>query len=151
LLVRKNITTFAPDMKDLTKPNVILAETKQRRKEIKEAARALLIGQVLSHPYFPHDIYINMSGIKEWLNQPHKHYTEKNEALLRLPELLCESEYLGAKADPKGRDYIRNGHIFKITIAEDVSWIIVSETIWGECLVHSVSDDYPYINEKQDL
>ena len=38
------------------------------------------------------DIRINVSGIKEWLNQPHKHYTEKNEALLRLPKLLNESE-----------------------------------------------------------
>ena len=108
-------------MADTICTKILLAETKQRRKEIKEIAKALLVGQVLSHPYFPHDIYINVSGIKEWLNQPHKHYTEKNEALLRLPELLCESEYLGAKADPKGRDYIRNGHIFKITIAEDVS------------------------------
>ena len=106
---------------------------------------------LLYHPYFPHDIYINVSGIKEWLNQPHKHYAEKNEALLQLPELLLNSEYLGAKPDPKGRDYIRNGHIFKTTIAEEASWIIISETIWGECLVHSVSDDYPYINEKQDF
>ena len=94
---------------------------------------------------------LNVSGIKEWLNQPHKHYAEKNEALLQLPELLLNSEYLGAKPDPKGRDYIRNGHIFKTTIAEEISWIIISETIWGECLVHSVSDDYPYINEKQDF
>ncbi len=53
--------------------------------------------------------------------------------------------------DPKGRDFIRNGHIFKTTIAEDTSWIIISETIWGECWVHSISDDYPYINEKQDF
>ena len=101
--------------------------------------------------YFPHDIYINVSGIKEWLNQPHRHYAEKNEALLHLTELLLESEYLGAKPDPKGRDYIRNGHIFKTTIAEESSWIIISETIWGDCFVHSISDDYPYINEKQDF
>ena len=51
----------------------------------------------------------------------------------------------------EGRDFIRNGHIFKTTIADEASWIIISETIWGECLVHSVSDDYPYINEKQDI
>ena len=120
---------------------------RQRRKEIRDEAKRILIGKVLYHPYFPHDIYINVSGIKEWLNQPHKHYAEKNEALLQLPELLMASEYLGAKPDPKGRDFIRNGHIFKTTIADEASWIIISETIWGECLVHSVSDDYPYINE----
>ena len=127
------------------------AMIRQRRKEIKEEAKALLAGQVLSHPYFPHDIRINVSGIKEWLNQPHKHYAEKNEALLRLPELLNESEYLDSVPDPKGRDYIVASHLFKAKIAETDSWIIVNETIWNEFLVHSVSDNIPYINENQDL
>ena len=104
---------------------------RQRRKEIRDEAKRILLERPLYHPYFPHDIYINVSGIKEWLNQPHKHYAEKNEALLQLPELLLSSEYLGAKTDPKGRDYIRNGHIFKTTIAEEASWIIISETVWG--------------------
>ena len=72
---------------------------RQRRKEIRVEAKRILLGKVLYHPYFPHDIYINVSGIKEWLNQPHKHYAEKNEALLQLPELLLNSEYLGAKPD----------------------------------------------------
>lgn len=127
------------------------AEIRQRRKKIREEAKALLVGQVLSHPYFPHDIYINVSGIKEWLNQPHKHYAEKNEALLRLPELLNESEYLDSVADPKGRDYIVASHLFKTKIAEADSWIIVNETIWNEFLIHSVSDNIPYTNEEQSF
>jgi hypothetical protein len=106
---------------------------------------------VLYHPYFPHDIYINVSGIKEWLNQPHKHYAEKNEALLQLPELFLSSEYLGSEQDPKGRDYIVASHIFKTQIADDTSWIIVNENIWNECWVHSISDNIPDIKEKQDL
>ena len=125
------------------------AEIRQRRKEIKEEAKALLVEQVLSHHYFPHDIRINVSGIKEWLNQPHKHYAEKNEALLRLPELLNDSEYLDSVADPKGRDYIVASHLFKTKIAEADSWIIVNETIWNEFLIHSVSDNIPYTKEKQ--
>ena len=124
---------------------------RQRRKEIKELAKTLLIGQVLSHPYFPHDIYINMSGIKEWLNQPHKHYAEKNEALLNLAKLMQESEYLDSVPDPKKRDYIVASHLFRVMIADSDSWIIVNETIWNEFLVHSVSDNIPYTNEKQDL
>ena len=130
---------------------LMTAEIRQRRKEIKEEAKALLVEQVLSHPYFPHDIRINVSGIKEWLNQPHKHYAEKNEALLRLPELLNDSEYLDSVADPKGRDYIVASHLFKTKIAEADSWIIVNETIWNEFLIHSVSDNIPYTNENQDL
>ena len=124
------------------------AEIRQRRKIIREEAKALLVGQVLSHPYFPHDIYINVSGIKEWLNQPHRHYAEKNEALLNLPKLMQESEYLDSVADPKGRDYIVASHLFKTKIAEADSWIIVNETIWSEFLVHSISDNIPYTNDK---
>ncbi len=130
---------------------LMTAEIRQRRKEIKEEAKALLVGQVFSHPYFPHDIYINVSGIKEWLNQPHRHYAEKNEALLNLPKLMQESEYLDSVADPKGRDYIVASHLFKSKIAEADSWIIVNETIWNEFLIHSVSDNIPYTNKKQDL
>ena len=151
LSILEKSCTFALTMADTIHTKILLAETKKRRKEIKEMAKALLVGQVLSHPYFPHDIYINVSGIKEWLNQPHKHYAEKNEALLQLQELLLKSEYLGTKTDPKGRDFIKTGHIFKTTIAQEASWIIVSETIWGECMVHSVSDNYPYLNEEQDF
>jgi hypothetical protein len=124
---------------------------RQRRKEIRDEAKLVLLGKVLYHPYFPHDIYINVSGIKEWLNQPHKHYAEKNEALLQLPELLLASEYLGAKQDPKGRDYIVASHIFKTQIAVDSSWIIVNENVWNECWVHSISDNIPDIKEEQDL
>ena len=127
---------------------LMTAEIRQRRKIIREEAKALLVGQVLSHPYFPHDIYINVSGIKEWLNQPHRHYAEKNEALLNLPKLMQESEYLDSVADPKGRDYIVASHLFKTKIAEADSWIIVNETIWSEFLVHSISDNIPYTNDK---
>ena len=124
---------------------------RQRRKEIRDEAKRILLGKVLFHPYFPHDIYINVSGIKEWLNQPHKHYAEKNEALLQLPELLLSSEYLGAEPDPKERDYIIASHLFRTQIADDCSWIIVNETIWNECWVHSISDNIPDKKEKQDL
>ena len=126
-------------------------EIRQRRKEIRNKAKTLLIGQVLSHPYFPHDIYINVSGIKEWLNQPHKYYAEKNEALLNLPELLSKAEYLDSVVDPKGRDYVVASHLFKTKIAEDDSWIIVNETIWNEFLIHSVSDNIPYTNKEQSF
>ena len=146
--IRTIFCNFATEMADDRKPSIVItAEMKLRRKEIKEAAKALLLDVVLSHPYFPHDIRINMSGIKEWLNQPHRHYAEKNVALLNLPELLSTAEYLGPKTDPKGRDFIKTGHIFRTKIAGENSWIIVSETIWGEYLMHSVSDNYPYINQ----
>ena len=117
----------------MDKITLITPEIRQRRKEIRNKAKKDLIGNVMYHPYFPHDIYINVSGIKEWLNQPHRHYKEKNEALLRLPELIANSEYLGAVPDPKGRNYLLASHIFKTEVDSEPSWIIVNETIWGDC------------------
>ena len=132
-------------MAEQRKQNTV--EIRQRRKYIKEEVRQF-VNQAFSHPVFSHDIHISMAGVKEWLNQPHCHYAEKNEALLHLPELIAESDYLGSMPDPKKRDYILTGHIFKTEIGGDDSWIIVTETIWGECMVHSVSDNYPYIEEQ---
>ena len=79
------------------------------------------------------------------------HYAEKNEALLHLTELLMESEYLGSEPDPKGREYVIASHLFKTQIADDTSWIIVNETIWNECWVHSISDNIPDKKEEQDF
>jgi len=118
---------------------------RRRRKEIRETAKSILLGKVVSHPDFSHEIFINVSGIKEWLNQPHIHYNEKNEVLLTLPDLLRGSEYIDAVPDPKGRDYIVASHLFKTKICESDSWIVVNETKWHEYLVHSISDNIPVI------
>jgi hypothetical protein len=42
-------------------------------------------------------------------------------------------------------------HLFKTIIADSDSWIIINESIWGEYLVHSISDNIPYVNKEQDL
>ena len=44
--------------------------------------------------------------------------------------------------------FIKVGHIFKTEIAHEPSWMIVSETIWGEFQMHSISDNYLYIDEQ---
>ena len=129
----------------------ISPSARKRRKEIRDEAKRILIGRALYHPYFPHDIYINVTGIKEWLNQPHLHYEAKNEILLELPDLIEHAIYLGSIEDPKGRDFILTGHVFKVQIDDAPSWVIVNENIWGEYWVHSVSDNYPYLDDKQDL
>jgi len=48
--------------------NGMTPEIKIRRKEIKAEAKKHLVGKALCHPSFPYDIYINMAGIKEWIN-----------------------------------------------------------------------------------
>ena len=50
---------------------------------------------MFNNPYFKRAIKITGSGIDEWLNQPHKHYIEKNELLLNIVEVIEKSTYLG--------------------------------------------------------
>ena len=117
-------------------------EQQARRKEIREAAKALTL-LALTHPAIKHDIRLSNADIKEWLNQPHRNIAAKNEALLTLPELLANAEYLGTTPDPKGRKGVAVCHIFKVQIGGEDSYIIVQEMTWGDYKVHSVSDTNP--------
>ena len=120
---------------------------RERRKAIKSEAKYLL-ALTFTNQNFPHEVHISNAGIKEWLNQPHKHYSSKNEALLLLPSLYSESDYIGAMPDSKGRQDVRCSHIFKVKIAEEDSWIVVHEMVWGTYLIHSISDNIN-LNVKQ--
>lgn len=113
---------------------------KARRREIKIEAMKKLRSKTLLNPEFNKKIRITGSGIDEWLNQPHKHYAEKNEALLSLERLMETSKYLGCVEDPRKRRDVLKCHLFEATIGSESSWIIVHEMRWGECLLHSVSE-----------
>ena len=56
---------------------------KQRRKEIKEEAKALT-QKTFYNSEFDKEIKLYNSGIKEWINQPHKHYVKKTNCFLIL-------------------------------------------------------------------
>ena len=109
----------------------------ERRKKIKHEANKW-VDKGLSAPNFPHKITISKKGIKEWLNQPHKHYESKNELLLKIDEVLSSSKYKGTLPD------INNGsisaHLFETTINGDLSWIIVRLTPEGIARLYSVTD-----------
>lgn len=68
---------------------------KIRRKEIKVEALKKLRPMSFYNKYFFKEISITGSGIDEWLNQPHKHYAEKNEMLLNIKNVMKESNYMG--------------------------------------------------------
>ena len=81
---------------------------------------------------------ITKTGIKEWLNQPHKHIEAKNEMLLEIGEVVQNAEYLGTGPD-KHRGYI-TAHFFEIELEGEKSWIIAREFPDGKCQIHSISD-----------
>ena len=77
-------------------------------------------------------------GIKEWLNQPHKHYMEKNEMLLRLSDVLSHSTYKGKGTDRHNASIPI--HLFEVFVKGDASWIIARDIKGEGILVYSISD-----------
>ena len=87
---------------------------------------------------------ITKSRIKEWLNQPHQHYAEKNELILDIEAVFKDAVYKGYGPDKHDRD--AKMHLFEITILGDKSWIIVRETFNGVTTLHSISDSPSILN-----
>lgn len=117
----------------------IKKQNKERAKELKKEA-AFLVDTKFTNPDFVQDVRISQKRIKEWLNQPHEHYREKNEALLNLENLFNSATYKGSTIDDKDRKDVVRSHIFEIKIKGDISSIIVHEMTWGEYWIHSISD-----------
>lgn len=68
-----------------------------KKEDVKTARIAAkpLQGTVVSNPDFPHEIRISGNTIKEWTNQPHKHFKEKNRMLLDIKKVMKNAKYLG--------------------------------------------------------
>lgn len=108
--------------------------TAQQAKELKAKAKHLLHGKELRD-----GIRISNRGIKEWINQPHKHKAEKDKALLDIEKILSESKYIGAGID-KHRDS-NIVHLYEVLINGDKSWLVVREFPNKIKLLHSISDN----------
>ncbi len=112
---------------------------KERRKEIAKQAAALK-EETLTHPEFSREIQVTGKSIKEWLNQPHEHYPEKNELLPDIQNIIARSQYLGWTPYHKGNVMYVKSHIFEIVLGGSKSWIIVREDVNGTMLLYSISD-----------
>ena len=110
---------------------------KIRRKEIQKEASGMK-EEIFRNPGFDKEIHITGKGIKEWLNQPHKRYAEKNELLLQINEVLQKAVYLGHGIDKHDAEIV--AHLFETVVGKDKSWIIVREYANGEINLHSISD-----------
>lgn len=94
--------------------------------------------EVFRNPGFGKEIHVTGKSIKEWLNQPHKRYAEKNELLLQIREVLQKAGYLGYGIDK--HDVGTVAHLFETVVGKEKSWIIVREYANGEVNLHSISD-----------
>lgn len=114
---------------------------KARRRQIKVIARETLIQRSFHNPYFKRAIRITGSGIDEWLNQPHKHYVEKNELLLNLGAVIEKSTYLGNSTYKR-----RLAHIFETILCGEATWIVVTDVPGRGATIHSISDSVNILN-----
>lgn len=126
-----------------TNDNIITDNFKERRKEITQIALSSLRNREYSNKDVSWKATISGAGIREWINQPHKHIVEKNEAFLNIKELFYNSDYIDDIKDDKDRESVVTSHIFKTSIAGDDSWIIVHEMDWKEYQLYSIADKNP--------
>lgn len=92
-------------------------------------------GKSITHPNLKSEIHISGRGIKEFTNQPHMHFFEKNKLLKDIRNVVANSEYKGVTYY-KGR----KSHIFEIEIKGDKCWIIANEQKGGIIYLYSISD-----------
>ena len=101
------------------------AEIKKQRIDILDWAKKTLVGKEIVRPEFAQPITFTVGGLKEAINQPHKNYTAKNDAIREIDKLIPRGEYIGSAGDTKGRPF--TFHYLKIKIGGVDSFIVLRE------------------------
>lgn len=101
------------------------AEIKKQRIDILDWAKKTLVGKEIARPEFAQPITFTVGGLKEAINQPHKNYTAKNDAIREIDKLIPRGEYIGSAGDTKGRPF--TSHYLKIKIGGVDSFIVLRE------------------------
>lgn len=131
------LTDVAKTPKALIQNKGLTEAQKKYRKDLQKWAIDKYKGTVVKNVF---NIQISSKGIKEFINQPHKQYFEKNELIKNLPELIESSNYIGITEYHKENKYIKASHIYETSINGEKSYLIVRETVGGEYYFYSISD-----------
>ena len=118
------------------------ADAKQTR-----AAAKPLQGTIIRNTHFHHDVNITGTSIREWTNQPHKHFKAKNQMLLDINNVFSNAAYLGTTDNHKGIKRVVQSHIFEVEVSGEKNLLIVREYDWGEYVLHSISDSPELYNK----
>lgn len=116
--------------------------TTQRRDEIEQLAREDIQGTTITHQELG-EVLVSRNGIGEFLDQPHKHYAEKNELLLIIADVFRNAKYITSHAPFKKNRRTMNvvrEHFLEIVIEGDKSWIIVKEYRDGQKILYGISE-----------
>lgn len=115
-------------------------------KQIKKQAKPLQ-GTIIRNTHFHHDVNITGTSIREWTNQPHKHFKAKNQMLLDINNVFSNAAYLGTTDNHKGIKRVVQSHIFEVEVSGEKNLLIVREYDWGEYVLHSISDSPELYNK----
>ena len=126
--------------------NNMTEEIRKRRKEIAELVGSSLLGKTFKNPNFDNALHLNKKGIKEWLNQPHSQYADKNEMLLDIEDVLKSSTYRGWTHYHKENPMIAKTHVFETSINGEKSYILAREDINGNISIYSISESDKVLN-----
>lgn len=113
-------------------------EQKVHRKELQREAIAKFKGQIVHNGV---DVCITATGIKEFLNQPHSHYFEKNELVKDLFETIAKAEYMGRVSYHKDNYFISASHIHKLRDVGVSGYLISREDLKGDISFYSISEE----------
>ena len=113
-------------------------EVKQQRSEVREWAKENLIGKTAHVPGMGAPVSFTSTGIKEALNQPHKHILEKNEAVRDIERLLKKAKLVLTRDDDKGNQMVKRYHYYQIEIANEPSFAVIRELTTGELVFYSI-------------
>lgn len=119
---------------------------KERRKRLRLEAKERFIDVEMTNDKFNHKVIISGRNIKEILNQPHRNFNEKNEAILKIDKLFNSSIFKGElNKENKTDDF--TSYLFETTIAKSKSWIIVRKyDLSTNYTIYSISDQKLLLN-----
>jgi len=115
-------------------------ELTQLRNEVKQWAFTNLLTVKIWRVELLNEIEFTTTGIKDAINSPHEHYTEKLNAIYKLEEYLLKAEYIGAFEDIKDNKMVKQYHYFKQTENNIVFYFVIRELVNNKCYFYSITD-----------
>lgn len=110
------------------------------RDDVREWSRKGLQGSSASAAGVDFKIMFTGRGIKEALNQPHKHFNDKNLLIRDIKQVVKKGKYIGSRANDKGGRGVVRFHYWEIQVKGEKSWVVVRELSNGEFHFYTIVD-----------
>ncbi len=120
-----------------TKAERLKVVLRNQRKRIKDYAKSYIVGKSVKHNAIDKPIHFSMRGIKEALNQPHKHILYKNMVVRNIDKVLPKAKFLKTDNDSKGRKL--KYHYLEMLINKENSFIVLKEN-QNKVYFHTITD-----------